>query len=74
MKKVRVRIAVAVAPDGGYVSTGSDSQDDETKRDEAIEFSSADYDASEFRVSFVEADVPMPEPQPETTIEGKVSQ
>lgn len=74
MKKVRVRIAVAVDYDGNWHACASSDQRESESSDLAVDAVPGAADACDIRVSFVEADVPMPEPQPETTIEGTVSQ
>ena len=70
-KTVRVRIAVAVDEKGQYQVDGWDGATD----DKVIVAKAIDYLIDPegcIRVSFIEADVPMPLPQ-STTIEGEVS-
>lgn len=55
-RTVRVRIAVAVTPDGGWSVGGNDDCSDAG----AIEEAAWGQNTSEYRVSFVEADVPLP--------------
>ena len=69
---VRVRIAVAVGPNGHWGASGwcvgggcADADD------VAFEVAELDYEAA--RLSYVEADVPLPTPDRVLTVEGKVA-
>ena len=69
---VRVRIAVAVGPNGHWGASGwcvgggcADADD------VAFEVAELDYEAA--RLSYVEADVPLPAPDRVLTIDGKVA-
>ena len=65
---VRVRIAVAVNEQGEWSAHGAD---DETDRD-SIDTASDVFVPSLCRISFVEANVPLPTPQAKSVIEGTV--
>ena len=73
MKTVRVRIAVAVSPDGRWYAQGGSVYDDRSARSDSLIFhpDQATPDGA-FCVSWIEADVPMPIEQPEDTIQGEV--
>lgn len=62
----RVKLAVAMGADGEWYGVGAGTWDDEAAADGAR----AGSPATKPRVSFVVADVPLPE---ETTVEGEVS-
>lgn len=87
-KTVKVRIAVAVLPDGRHSTAGwlerlgEPPPDDEAIREVALE--ALGMEVEEFgdnaealmrgaRVHFVEADIPLPEPPESITVEGEVS-
>lgn len=71
MKTVRVRIAVVVDEKGGYNAVGFQDSDGFVWSDKEILQTAQDaFDPQgNEAVHFIEADVPLPEPQ---TIEGKV--
>ena len=65
-RTVRVRIAVAVTPNGSWEAAGSRGWPDDDASHEARVCSD---DPAHARVTYVEADVPLPEPE---TVEGEV--
>ena len=72
-KTVRVRIAVVVTRDGEWVAEGwdGDEEQEEFMLDNAFEHLAArDVNEDDVRVSFVEADVPLPAT---VTVEGEVT-
>jgi len=78
MKTVRVRIAVVVGEDGSWGASGAPGVADATVVGWADEgrymIPGHDFgEESRTATHWVEADVPVPEPIPETIIEGVVS-
>ena len=80
MNTVRVRIAVAVAPNGCWSCSGGKlmedwehgKHEDERNADGASSWTFKQHGRG--HVVYVEAEVPVPDPMPETTtIEGKVT-
>lgn len=67
-KTIRVRIAVAVSATGRWGADGSNSDKDGQSEATALEL--IDFEHPN-RVTFVEADVPLPEEQ--ATVEGEVA-
>jgi len=61
---VRVRIAVAVQPSGGWYAYGTQDEDDSEKL-----AMMEDWDIDTSHIVFVEADIPLPKAQ---TVEGEV--
>lgn len=72
---MKIKLPVFVSPQGKWYACGWSGASSEDMRVNALDcHPDQDGDGSDFRLTWIEADVPMPEPQPETTIEGKVSQ
>ncbi len=69
---IRVRIAVAVAPNGQWAAGGWNSWEDQTRIDDYDLASSAieGTDSDNARITWVEADVLLP--PPEETVKGEV--
>ena len=67
---VRVRIPVAVAPNGEWNAAGWSGDEREDGLESVLEGMPHQFKDHQIRVSYIEADVPLPE---DNTIEGKVS-
>ena len=70
MKTARVRIAVAILPNGEYGAAGWSDEDDPSN----LEFAAAEalQSPGAYAVHYVEADIPLPESPKSVTVEGDV--
>lgn len=66
---MKIRIAVAVAEDGEWTSSGWGSPKNELSDEEKMGFALEGLDADSVARCFIEADIPFPKP---TTIKGVV--
>ena len=70
-KTVRVRIAVFVNDKGQWAAAGYSGGDDENSRIVACDLT-ADFSGDQDEWHWIEADVPLPEPEQPKTIEGEM--